>query len=644
MADDRPERNGATAPEMPKRRGPLVISLVLVALVLLAGAVGAYLMLSSKSGSPAPPVIPDRGDAPDGTPTGYVDITGAPAPASIGHFSNSAPDGEPLHRDAGLVYLGSGAAKTSNVHPGGLYDDGFVIPWKFATLDSPNIVNGLAPCSNNRALVSVDLSRLPEKLASESAVINAYFDWDRNGRFDGNDGCADEWGVRNKQVPLETLRRDSGVAIPVTFDAGRQTMDFWMRVSISIGEEAESAPAPVTFKYGETEDTHFQDPALTRLVPSSDPPAETCASGPPAVLRARSKTLFALATGAPGSRPAIEGVTVTPVGPGGSGAKAGEMRSTLGIAPARSSTWVELNLPDQPGIRRGRVEFDLGTDRKACEFVQVGSEAFADAGLGPLTVARPPKASPSSSSSGAPQPALGGGSTASAAGGIVCPYRDLNGGETTLSALNDFSQSPGATLTVSTGPVAVEMTPEAQGARIALIAQTPAKSNASTYGAEVTETSQAGVTGVHLSCGGTVSGKLPPRVQPGEDSSAPGDNGPGPKDSAQPNVTFGAYKIKFSKKSDSCGSLPFKEEDLFQVRPAPKNQIEISRPATGNKSVGNLSAADNSFLATGQGTRKDGRVYIESYTGKFVGTNVSGNYELQEGECRATFSFEGTKT
>lgn len=605
------------------------IATAIAALVLIVTGAMYITSRGGTSGENAPPLIADVGEAPSGKSTGYAEIDGDAMPANSGRFENTARDGGPIFRDSGVIFLGTAPGRSEQ--EGETPDDGLVIPWGYPIADPAGVVNGLGPCSRNRVVVVLDTAKLPEKFSGETAYINAFFDWNRDGRWQGTDGCADEWGVRNQPVSLADSGRRSSIAVPTTFDAGRQTLDFWFRLTVSIDERLDGPAPGSALSYGEAEDGHFADGALRRIASGSvGDTDDSCASDPPTVLAAKTRSLMRLAGGGSGSRPGVEFPAASPMGPEGSAARAGEVRTTLGAAPARSSAWVELNLPNQSGARKAKLTFEIGGQRKTCVLWQLGADALSDGQLGTISEARTPATSQSQTPEGL--------TTADPLGGILCPYRELNGGETTSVGLQDFgpsrvSYSP----SVATQPT--DSTATIAGARVHIVGALPPKSATSSLSLDL-----AGVSGNRqVGCAITVNGKLPPRAQSsGDDPANP--SSPGPSGSASPSITFGSYKIRFSKKSDSCGKFAFREDDTIQVRPAPKGQIEISRPATGNRSLGTLSGNDNSFLATGSGARKDGVAYVEQYQGRFNGPNVSGNYELQQGECRATFSFDGAKS
>ncbi|RIK04536.1 MAG: hypothetical protein DCC49_13320 [Acidobacteria bacterium] len=622
LSDQPNNHNGDARPEgtaQTKSRVALVIAIAVgVALVVL---IGALFISPSKDRGPAVPVFADDGGAPSGTPTGYVKVPGAPDPASTGKFENRAGDGSPLHRDAGLIFLGISPGSESTARPNDLTqttDDGLVIPWGFATAEPAGVVDGLAPCSDNRVVIGVDTEKLPDSLVGQTAYVNLFFDWDRNGRYEGNDGCADEWAAKNVALKLD---RKESIGFPVKIRAGRQTMDFWHRTVLSVDERLDSVRPPTALKYGETEDAHWINPEIRRLG-DPKPPEEpdTCADFPPTVVKSKTRSLIKVATGASGTRPGVDFPSVHGAGDSGADARIVDFRSTLGVAPARSSAWLELALGERSGVSTGRIEFEIKGRRLSCKYFQLGEDTLADGALGPLSN----PSLPSQSKSG----------TENGLSAIHCPYGELIGGETARLQMQDFSASPGLAYSLAVSSQPSDSSATAEGLKIVVAAAVPPKSAASTWQVLLSD----GTNERTVDCSTTVIGKLPQRSQASVAPPTAGGREPQPT-----MVSFGSYKVRFAKKTDSCGNYPLRQEETVQVRPAPKNQIEFHRPATGNKSTGNLNTSDSSFLATGSGTRKDGRSYVEQYLGKFNGLNISGSYDLQEGECRATFTFEGSR-
>lgn len=617
-----------SAPASRRSRTIVVVVIVLGVAIMLTAM--SLVLRPVDRGDKSVPIFADEGGAPSGTATGYVEISGAPPPAAIGRFDNRARDGGPLHRDTGIAFLGNmpgrvTEASAAELTPSSLsVDDGLVIPWNYPASGSAGVIDGLAPCSENRVLLDVNMTRAPESLVGRTGYINLFFDWDRNGRFDGSDGCSDEWGVKNFAFKIE---RQDLLPLSLRFRAGRQTMDFWYRVVLTIDQPMSSIFVDTSFNLGETEDVHWLDPSSRRLLPEGGPPNhyETCAEAPPAVIKSGTRSLVRVATGAAGSRPVVEFPTVHGQGDLGPDVRALDFRSTLAVEPARSSAWVELLAGETAGISRGRIEFQFRGERIACRYIQVGPDALKEGAPGPISDATP------TASSGTQLKQMDRSSTPA----LHCPYRELNGGEVLEFKLQDFSLAPGssyANLSVISQPS--DSTATAEGTKLRIHAAVPPKSAFSTWKVRL----DAGDGEVILNCATTVNGKLPARSQLASSLQEPGG-----RESQHSQAIFGGYKVRFAKKTDSCGNYPLRQEEVVQIRQAPANQIELHRPATGNKSTGNLNTSDNSFLATGSGVRKDGRQYVEQYLGKFSGSNVSGSYELQEGDCRATFSFEGTK-
>jgi hypothetical protein len=252
----------------------LFLALGAAILVLLA----AYLIGWKKSA----PKTPDWGSAPEGTPTFYTHLTATAAPAEMGAFSNRTEDGGPIHRNAAHLWLGS--------VPGGDFDDGVALP------PPPGVGNGqaaspsatLMPCSQNQLVVLVSTEGLTEAQKSQTAYLNLFADWNRDGRFDGGDGCASEWALQNHELSLSTISEGIN-AVAVSIPTGEQTFEFWMRATITVDEPADGPKPRQPFAEGEIEDVLVTTPPSRG---SSHPGRAGCfGSLPPAIAGGTSATV-----------------------------------------------------------------------------------------------------------------------------------------------------------------------------------------------------------------------------------------------------------------------------------------------------------------------------------------------------------------
>lgn len=674
MTEDAP---ASSTPDKPK--GFKLIAGIVATAIALSAAGYAALRPRAAPEPHRPSALSDSGNAPAEEPTGYIDLQGAPSPAATGRFFNTALDGGPLHLDGGAITLGTTAGRSARDIPETRQDDGLVIASGWQQPGSAAVTTGMMPCASNRILAVLDLSRLPEGARKGDAVINAYFDWDRNGLFGGSDGCADEWAVKNQRVGLADKRPISGIPVPLAVDAGRQALDFWYRVTVTLDDEMSLEAPEAPLKYGETEDAHYLDPSLvaqaqgrgqtaaaaappapittTRTPQASPSPAktgaqagaaspalsatgtgarspdalQTCDTAPDQTVLWSATVLLPIAQGTPGTSMKVESASASPVGNDGSRSAAKGLKENPGTAGAGPSAWLELDTSPDGGARRGRVDFTLDGSRKACFFWQLPAEV---GGAPPVGVTADPRVP-----SGA-RPA-----TSDDLGRLRCPERRLLAGEETSAGLSDFGAAPGLDIKAS---VMGDLSPTASGMKIGVkVPATVSEPEAEVVYAYPSGAAAGKDAAGSVTCRVLLAPGSSPRVQyrpPATPGGATATSGPGGRETTTEGPappSSGAYKVRFMKKSDSCGTFPPKEDDRLSVRLYDKT-LEISRPASGMHSQGPLRP-DYSFQATGSGSKKDGSQYAESYQGAFKGDTVMGDYEIQQGECRATFTFEGTR-
>lgn len=185
------------------------------------------------SASPAA-AISDFGDAPDG---------------GSGHFPSLARSHGPRHAKIGPLLLGRGESSESDsrqvdVDP---LDDGFAAE--------------LEACKVSRVEFVVNAAGLPAGLrtAGHKAYLNAWFDWNRNGRWGGSAGCggkaAPEWAVKNVAISLAGFARKPIQVVQVDVVAGPRTQDLWQRATLTLDQRAgQQGARGGRFRYGETED------------------------------------------------------------------------------------------------------------------------------------------------------------------------------------------------------------------------------------------------------------------------------------------------------------------------------------------------------------------------------------------------------
>ena len=205
----------------------------------------------------------EYGDAPDGKPTLYREG------AATGQFPTMAASGGPVHDLSGQVWLGF------VVSPEGQP--------RYRDTDDGVLHLQVTRCAQSSALILVNTSGLTQTERATPVLLNLFFDWNRDGRWQGSDGCAQEWAVQNFAV--EVSRHDEGnpwVLVDVSFTAGAQVQEFWYRAMVTrqrVGPQIGSLPD------GETED-YLHQPALTfsarpgrvgtLATPLPDEPTFTC--------------------------------------------------------------------------------------------------------------------------------------------------------------------------------------------------------------------------------------------------------------------------------------------------------------------------------------------------------------------------------
>ena len=155
----------------------------------------------------------DFGDAPDGTDTGYA------SGASTGSFPTQTANDGPSHPFPFTVWLGEFATMEPEPYVGMDADDGLQF------LD-------LAACDDSSALVVINRGGITEPELDDPVYANLLADWNRDGDWSDEDGCASEWAVQNELIDLS----DSGPsldAFAIEFTGGDQVDEFWLRLVVS---------------------------------------------------------------------------------------------------------------------------------------------------------------------------------------------------------------------------------------------------------------------------------------------------------------------------------------------------------------------------------------------------------------------------
>ncbi|MBI2911015.1 MAG: hypothetical protein HYY05_02650, partial [Chloroflexi bacterium] len=120
-----------------------------------------------------PPEWRDYGDAPEGTATLYREG------AQEGQFPSRAASGAPAHELSGKVWLG--LLVSPEAAPRGRDGDDGLLHLE------------VHRCAKSSALVLVNVSGLSRTDRGSPVYVNLFFDWNRDGRWQGGDACAQEW-------------------------------------------------------------------------------------------------------------------------------------------------------------------------------------------------------------------------------------------------------------------------------------------------------------------------------------------------------------------------------------------------------------------------------------------------------------------
>lgn len=186
---------------------------------------------------PTPAEWRDFGDAPDGAPTGYT------SGASDGQFVTRAETGGPAHEVSYRFWLGE--AITAEDAPLEFADAG----------DDGLLVIAVAPCALSQAALLINVAGLPAEERQQPLYLNLFFDWNRDGLWEGGDRCSPEWALQNYPVNLAEWDPASPriLALPY-FISGEQTDEFWHRVTLTA--EPLTGPAGAAGG-GETEDYFY---------------------------------------------------------------------------------------------------------------------------------------------------------------------------------------------------------------------------------------------------------------------------------------------------------------------------------------------------------------------------------------------------
>ncbi|MBI2912090.1 MAG: hypothetical protein HYY05_08095 [Chloroflexi bacterium] len=222
------------------RRLALLLALGLASLAPLASALGAAPVLQEAA---------DFGDAPDGGPVGYS------AGAGTGSFPSLRRSDGARHASVAFEWLGDAvdAEEDSRQVDRDSFDDGVALR--------------LDRCAASRLAVKVSVANRADPAhpyssrPDQTLYLNALFDWNRDGRWGGADGCAPEWAVQNQPIDVSTWADDvRAQTVNVSFTGGAQADELWYRVTLTYGQQVSAWDGRGSFGFGETEDSLVQPP------------------------------------------------------------------------------------------------------------------------------------------------------------------------------------------------------------------------------------------------------------------------------------------------------------------------------------------------------------------------------------------------
>ena len=213
---------------------------------LLATVVGLCGALSATAGAA---LQADYGDAPDSGSAKYLS-----APGAKGHFPSRLSSNGAHHTANGLLRLGEtfgleGDSQQVNRDPD---DDGFAA--------------ALKRCHKSTLSFVVNAQNLPESMraAGHTAYLNAWFDWNQDGRWRGASRCGGkavpEWRLKNHPVDMASFAEQPVQIITVPVVAGPEVLDVWIRASLTLDQQFSSPAGKGAFVNGETEDYLYHAP------------------------------------------------------------------------------------------------------------------------------------------------------------------------------------------------------------------------------------------------------------------------------------------------------------------------------------------------------------------------------------------------
>jgi PKD repeat protein len=191
----------------------------------------------------------DYGDAPDGSPARYLS-----RPGVTGHFPSKLASDGAHHTAPGLLRLGNA------------FDLERDSPQVNRDTDDDGFAAKLKPCHKSTLSFVVNALDLPAPMraAGHTAYLNAWVDWNRDGRWRGASRCAGkrirEWRLQNHPIEMASFASQPVQIIRVPVVAGPEVLDVWIRASLTLDQKFTSPLGKGTFDNGETEDYLYHAP------------------------------------------------------------------------------------------------------------------------------------------------------------------------------------------------------------------------------------------------------------------------------------------------------------------------------------------------------------------------------------------------
>ena len=108
----------------------------------------------------------------------------------------------------------------------------------------------LSSCNKSTAYFFVRIKNPGE--TQGTAYLNLYTDWNKDGKWDARDECAEEWAVRNFAVDLDKQKVEIAV-YSLEFTAGKNVEKIWYRGVVTLNQQMSEASSG-DFQSGEVED------------------------------------------------------------------------------------------------------------------------------------------------------------------------------------------------------------------------------------------------------------------------------------------------------------------------------------------------------------------------------------------------------